>query len=137
MFKKAFYLWLDIAIFMFFIIVVDFMLFEDLIIYWRMFYYVKEIFIFLFILTILISMFAVGYFFEKHEIVSFQNRFTGYLKLYFAILWRALVFVVPAVGLIAYIFHGSIGSRIATIFIEILAGFPAIYWYLKKNSKNS
>jgi len=137
MFKKAFYLWLDIAIFMFFIIVVDFMLFEDLLIYWGLFFYMKEIFIGLFTVTILFSIFAIGYFFEKHGIVTFQNRFTGYLKLYFAILWRALVFVVPAVGFIAYIYHGSIGSRIATIFIEILAGLPAIYWYLKKNSKNS
>jgi hypothetical protein len=137
MFKKAFYLWLDIAIFMFFIIFIDFMLFEDLLFYWGLFFYMKKIFVGLFILTILISIFAVGYFFEKHGIMKFQNRFLGYLKLYFAILWRALVFVIPVVGLIAYIYHGSIGSRIATIFIEILFGFPAIYWYLKKMSKSS
>jgi hypothetical protein len=91
----------------------------------------KEIFIFIFIVTILISVFALGYFFEKAGIVRFENKIPGYLKLYFSILWRALVFVVPIVGLIAYVYHGSIGSRIATIFIEVLAGFPAIYWYLK------
>ncbi len=135
MFKKAFYLWADIAVFMFFIIVVDFILFEDLIVYWRMLFYVKEIFIGLFVLTLIISVFAVGYFFERYQIVSFKNRFTGYLKLYFSILWRALAVVVPIIGIIAYIYHGSIGSRIATVFIEILAGFPAIYWYLKKNKK--
>ncbi|GAB6075117.1 hypothetical protein [Nautilia lithotrophica] len=137
MYKKAFYLWLNIAIFMFFIIVIDFILFEDLIIYWHKFFYVKEIFISLFAGTILISIFAIGYFFEKQGVISFQNRFIGYLKLYFSIFWRALMFVVPIIGLIAYIYHGSIGSRIATIFIEILAGFPAIYWYLRKISKNS
>ncbi|WP_456479319.1 hypothetical protein [Nautilia sp.] len=137
MFKKAFYLWMDIAVFMFFVILVDFMLFEDLLMYWRLFFYMKEIFIVIFVLTVLISIFALGYFFEKHGIISFKNRITGYLKLYFSILWRALVFVVPIVGIIAFVYHGSIGSRIATIFIEILAGFPAIYWYLKKISKNS
>jgi len=137
MFKKAFYLWADIAIFMFFVIIVDFMLFEDLIFYWGIYFYAKGIFITIFVLTILISVFAVGYFFEKHGIISYQNRLVGYLKIYFAILWRALVFVIPVVGIIAYVYHGSIGSRIVTIFVEILAGFPAIYWYLKNNFKNS
>lgn len=135
MFKKAFLLWFDIAAFMFLVIIADFILFEDLIVYWRMFFYVKEIFIGLFVLTLIISVFAVGYFFERHQIVSFQNRFTGYIKLYFSILWRALAVVMPVIGVIAYIYHGSIGSRIATVFIEILAGFPAIYWYLKKIEK--
>jgi hypothetical protein len=131
MLKKAFYLWGEIAAFMLFIIVADFMIFEALLVYWGLFFYMKEIFISIFVITILISIFTVGYFFEKSGVVKFQNRISGYLKLYFSILWRALVFVVPIVGVIAYIYHGSIGSRIATIFIEIFAGFPAIYWYLK------
>jgi len=131
MLKKAFYLWAEIASFMLFVIVADFMIFEDLLVYWGLFFYMKEIFISIFIVTILISVFALGYFFEKAGIVRFENKIPGYLKLYFSILWRALVFVVPIVGLIAYVYHGSIGSRIATIFIEVLAGFPAIYWYLK------
>ena len=130
MLKKAFYLWAEIASFMLFVIVADFMIFEDLLMYWGLFFYMKEIFISIFVVTILISVFAVGYFFEKAGVVRFENKILGYLKLYFSILWRALVFVIPIVGLIAYVYHGSIGSRIATIFIEILAGFPAIYWYL-------
>ena len=132
--KKAFLLWLDIAIIMFFIIFVDFMLFEDLIFYWQLFYS-KEIFIGLFIITILFSSFFVWYFFERHGVLTFNNRFLSYLKLYFAILWRALVIVIPIIGIIAFIYKGSIGSWIATIFIEILSGFPAIYWYLKRLSK--
>ena len=82
MFKKAFYLWADIAIFMFFIIVVDYMLFEDLIFYWGLYFYAKGIFITIFVLTILISVFVVGYFFEKHGIISYKNRFIGYKDLF-------------------------------------------------------
>ena len=134
MLKRAFLLWKDIAIMMFFIIVVDFIVFEDLIFYWHMFFYVKEIFISIFIITILFSMFFVGYFFERHGVlIAAKNRFFMYMKIYFAVLWRALIIVTPIIGVIAYIYHGSIGSRIFTIFIEILAGFGAIYWFLKKN----
>ncbi|AZV47444.1 hypothetical protein C3L23_09265 [Nautilia sp. PV-1] len=136
MLKKAFNLWLKIAIFMLFVIIADFMIFEVLLVYWHLFFYMKEIFITIFAVTIIFSIFAVGYFFEQFGIeVKAKNRFFKYIKIYFSVLWRALIIVTPVIGLIAYVFHGSIGSRIATIFIEILAGFPAIYWYLKKLDK--
>jgi len=131
--KKAFWLWADIAIFMFFVIIADFMLFDDLMAYWREYYHMKEIFILIFVVTILISIWAIGYFFQRHGIEKVDS-FWKYLKLYFSILWRALIIVFPIIGITAYLFHGSIGSRIFTVFIEILAGYPAIYWYLK--SKN-
>ena len=135
MLKKSFYVWLDIAIFMFFIIFAEFLIFSDLLFYWGMFFYMKEIFIGFFVLTILVSIYFIGYFFNVHNIQI--SGMTGYLKLYFSILWRAMIFVIPTVGLIAYIYHGSIGSRIFTIFVEILAGFPAIYWYmLSKYNRN-
>jgi len=130
MLKKAFSLWLDIAIMMFLVIVVDFIVFEDLMVYTPYWMYMKEIFIGIFIFTLLVSIWAVGYFFNIH---GFKIKGVwGYLKIYWSVFWRAMVFVIPVVGLIAYFFHGSIQSRIFTILIEILAGFPAIYWFLKK-----
>ncbi len=130
MLKKSFRLWLDIASFMFLIIFADFILFSDIVSYTSYWIYMKEIFIFLFISTILFSIWVVGYFFNLYgiKVIGFKN----YLKVYWSILWRALLIVIPIVGIIAYIYKGSVFSRFLTIFVEILAGFPAIYWYLKK-----
>jgi len=80
--------------------------------------------------------FVIGAYFESFGIVKFKNRLFGYLKLYWSILWRALIIVMPIIALISVVFKGSIGSRIFTIFVEFLAGLPAIYWYLKKVVKN-
>ena len=134
MLKKSFLIWADIAFIMMLVIFIDFILFQDMLEYWHLFFYVKDIFISIFIFTIIISVFVTGYFFEFHRVFYFKNRFLGYLKLYFSILWRALVIVVPIIGAIAYIYHGSLNSRVAVIIIEVLAGFPAIYWYMKKIS---
>ena len=131
MLKKAFFLWLDIAIFMFLIIFVDFILFLDVMEYTKYWVYMKEIFIGIFIITILISIWAVGYFFKLKGFFN-PNGVVDYLKLYWSIFWRAMVFVVPIVGIIAYVFKGSIESRFLTIFVEILIGFVAIYWYLRQ-----
>jgi len=131
MLKKAFFLWLDIAIFMFLIIFVDFILFLDVMEYTKYWVYMKEIFIGIFIATILISIWAVGYFFKLRGFFN-PNGVVDYLKLYWSIFWRAMVFVVPIVGIIAYVFKGSIESRFLTIFVEILIGFVAIYWYLRQ-----
>ncbi|WP_457562044.1 hypothetical protein [Caminibacter pacificus] len=135
MMKKAFLLWLDIAIFLFLVIFAGFIVFSDIMTYTNFWFYMKEIFISIFIITIFFSIWAIGYFFNLH---GFKVQgIKQYLKIYWSILWRALIIVTPIIGLIAVIFKGSIFSRILTIFIEILAGFPAIYWYLKKLEKNS
>ncbi|WP_457559937.1 hypothetical protein [Caminibacter sp.] len=127
--KKAFRIWLDISIFMFLIVFVDFLLFQTFVVY---FYSMKQInmfFVSIFIFTILISVFLLGVVFKKYgfEVKTLKD----YFKLYFSILWRALVFAIPVIGIIAMIFKGSIFSRFLTIIVEFLAGLPAIYWYLK------
>ncbi len=109
MFKKALHIWFDIAGMMFLIIFVDFVFFQ-LLMEEGLFFYMKQIFIALFTVTVLASVYFVGFFFNKHKIET--KGFWGYLKLYFAVFWRAMVFVVPVVGLIAVIFKGSIASRI-------------------------
>jgi hypothetical protein len=132
MFKKAFKIWLDISIMMFLIVVADFILFDDFMSYTHLFMYMKEIFITIFVVTIIASFFFLGFFFEKNGItIPAKNKFLSYLKIYWGVLWRALIIVTPIIGIIAVTFHGSIGSRILTIFIEFLAGLPAIWWYLK------
>jgi hypothetical protein len=133
--KESFKLWGYIALMMFLVIFVDFVLFEDFMMYSPYYVYMKEIFIFLFIFTIAVSVFVIGYFFKLRGHFN-PTGIKDYLKLYWAILWRALVIVIPVVGIIAYVFKGSIESRILTIFVEILAGLPAIYWYLKKIKKS-
>jgi hypothetical protein len=130
MLKKAFLIWLDIAIFMFFIVFVDFLMFQTFVVYATSMREVNFIFISIFIITLIASIFLLGIVFEKHGF-KFENKFFGFLKLYFSILWRALVFAIPVIGIIAFIFKGSIFSRFLTIVVEFLAGFPAIYWYLK------
>jgi len=133
-FKFALKIWFYIAAMMSLILFAFFMLFMDIMQYTNYYWYMKQIFIAIFILVIISSFFVVNYYFNFFGIeIKAKNNLTRNIKIYFAVLWRALVFVIPAVGLIAYIYHGSIGSRIFTIFIEILAGFPAIWWFL--NSK--
>jgi len=135
MLKKAFFLWLDIAIFMFLIIFAGFIVFLDTMEFTHLWMYMKVVFIAMFVITILFSVWAVGYFFKLH---GYDIRgIKGYLKLYLMVLIRALIIVIPIVGIIAYIYKGSIFSRFLTIFVEILAGFPAIYWTLRKLEKKS
>ncbi len=133
-FKLAFKLWFYIAGLMSLVIFASFLIFIDIMEYTNYFWYMKEIFITLFVITIIISFFVVNFYFETFQItIKAKNRFTKYLKylkIYFAILWRALVILIPVIGFIAYKYHGSIESRILSIILEILAGFPAIWWYL-------
>ncbi len=134
-FKLAFKLWFYIAGLMSLVIFASFLIFIDIMEYTNYFWYMKEIFITLFVITIIISFFVVNFYFETFQItIKAKNRFTKYLKIYFAILWRALVILIPVIGFIAYKYHGSIESRILSIILEILAGFPAIWWLL--HSKN-
>jgi hypothetical protein len=134
MLKKAFLIWLDISIFMFFVVFVDFLLFQTFVVYAQSMKDINFLFITIFIVTIIFSVFLLGLVFEKHGF-KFENRLKDYLKLYFSILWRALIIAAPFIGIIAFIFKGSIFSRFLTIIIEFLAGFPAIYWYLKSRDK--
>jgi len=136
-FKLAFKIWFYITGVMSLVIFADYILFLDFMMYNNYFWYMKEIFVFLFVFTILISFFIVNYFFDLFKItVPSKNKFIRYLKVYFGILIRALVVLIPIIAFIAIKFHGSIESRIWTIIIEILAGFPAIWWFLnKKNLK--
>jgi hypothetical protein len=132
MLKKSLKIWTEISIMMFLIVFADFILFSDLMLYTNCYKEMNEIFIGIFILTIIASIYFLGFFFEKNEIyVPAKNKFVKYLKIYWAVLWRALVIVTPVIGIIAVTFHGSIGSRILTIFMEFLAGLPAIWWYLE------
>ena len=133
MVKKSFLIWVDISIFMFFVVFVDFLMFETFAPYCHTMRQVNVLFVTIFVFTIFISIFLLGEVFKKY---GYQIRsIKEYLKLYFSILWRALVFVIPVVGLIAFVFKGSVFSRLLTIFIEFLVGFPAIYWYLKTIQK--
>jgi len=132
--KIAFNIWLQTAGIMSLVLFADYILFFDFMMYSNLFWYMKEIFIGLFIVTIIISFFVINYFFEIYKIqIPARNKLTRYFKIYFGILWRALIILVPIIGFIALKYHGSIQSRIWTVIIEVLAGFPAIWWYL--NSK--
>ena len=136
-FILAFKLWLYIAGMMGLIIFASFLIFMDIMQYTSYMWYMKEIFIAIFIIVIISSFFIVNFYFNLFGInVKSKNKFTKYLKIYFGILWRALIIVTPVIGFIAYKYHGSIGSRIFTIFVEIIAGLPAIWWFLyNKNIK--
>ncbi|GAB6045788.1 hypothetical protein JCM11957_13860 [Caminibacter profundus] len=83
--KKAFKLWFHIAGVMFLVVFVDFLLFNDFLMS-GYYFYMKEIFIAIFVVTIIISVFVIGAYFESFGIVKFKNRFFGYLKLYWSIL---------------------------------------------------
>ncbi|GAX88266.1 conserved hypothetical protein [Lebetimonas natsushimae] len=138
LFKPAFKLWFHIAGIMSIIIFMMFLLFLDLMMYFRMFMYVKFIFISEFIVTIIISFFVVNKYFEVFNIkINEKNKIKKYFKIYFGILWRALLILIPIISFIAITYKGSVESRIWTIIIEIMAGFPAIWWYLKSNKKKS
>jgi len=136
-FLLAFKLWCYIAGMMSLVIFVSFLLFMDIMQYTNYFYYMKEIFIGTFITVIVISFFVVNFYFDLFGIeIKSKNKFIKYLKVYFGILWRALIILIPIIGFIAYKYHGSIESRIITIIIEIIAGLPAIWWFLQnKNIK--
>ena len=130
-FKLAFKVWFYIAAFMSMVIFVDFIIFMDFMQYSNFYFYMKEIFIGLFILTIVISFFTVNLYFDMFGIkTEGKNRFIKMLKIYFGIFWRAFIILIPIIGFIAYKYHGSVESRIWTIIIEILVGFPAIWWFL-------
>ena len=131
-FKLAFKLWFYISVTMSLVIFVMYLLFIDLT--QSYFWYMKDIFIGLFIITIIISFFVINTYFETFNIqIKSKTKIGKYFKIYFGILWRALLILIPIIGFIAFKYHGSIESRIATIIIEILVGFPAIWWFL--NSK--
>ncbi len=133
-FKLAFKLWFYIAGIMSLVIFAVYLLFINLM--QSYFWYMKEIFIGLFIITIIISFFVINAYFETFNIqIKSKTKLGKYFKIYFGILWRALVILIPIIGIIAYEYHGSIESRIITIFLEILAGLPAIWWFLNKNLK--
>ena len=135
-FKMAFKIWLYIAGFMSLVIFIDFIIFMDFMEYSNYFWYMKEIFIALFIITIIISFFIVNLYFDLFKInIKAKNKFIKMLKIYWSILWRALLILIPIIGFIAYKYHGSIESRIATIIVEILVGFPAIWWFLTKTNR--
>ncbi len=132
-FKLAFKLWFHIAGIMSLIIFAFYLIFIDIMEYTNYFWYMKEIFITLFVITIIISFFVVNFYFDSFKIrIEAKTSFKKHLKIYFGILWRALVILAPIIIFIAYKFHGSIESRILTIIFEILAGFPAIWWFLYK-----
>ena len=109
------------------VIFVDFIIFIDFMQYSNLYFYMKEIFIVLFILTIIISFFVINLYFYLFGIdIKAKNKF----KIYFGILWRAIVILILIISFITYKYHGSLESRIWTIIIEILVGFPAIWWFL-------
>jgi len=127
----AFKIWFYIAGIMGLVIFAAFLIFMDIMQYTNYFYYMKEIFIGIFVAVIIISFFVVNFYFDLFGIeIKSQNKYTKYLKIYFGILWRALIILIPVIGFIAYEYHGSIESRIITISIEIIAGLPAIWWFL-------
>ncbi len=124
-------LWGYIATFMTLVIFADFILFMDFMQYSNLYFYIKEIFIGLFILTIIISFFIVNLYFHLFGIdIKAKNKFLKMIKIYFGILWRAILILIPIIAFIAYKYQGSIQSRIWTIIIEIFVGFPAIWWFL-------
>jgi len=134
-FLVAFKLWCYIAGMMSLVIFVSFLIFMDIMEYTNYFYYMKEIFVGIFITVIVISFFVVNFYFDLFKIeIKSKNKFIKYLKVYFGILWRALIILIPVIGFMAYKYHGSIESRIAAIIIEVIAGLPAIWWFLQ--SKN-
>ena len=136
MFKKSLKLWLHIAGIMSLVILALSILFFNIMQNYYMYKYIKPIFIGIFIAVIIISFFVINAYFEAFGIKIKTKTKTGrYFKIYFGILWRAILIVTPIIGFIAYKYHGSIPSRIATIIVEILAGLPAIYWFLKSNIK--
>ena len=136
-FKLAFQLWFYIAALMSLVIFASFLLFVDIMEYtYYFFFYMKEIFIGIFTGVIIISFFVVNAYFDTFNIkVKAKTKISRYFKIYWGVLWRALVILIPIVGFIASTYHGSIQSRIATIIIEILVGFPAIWWFLAKINK--
>ena len=130
-FLLAFKLWSYIAGMMSLIIFASVILFMDIMQYTNYYFYMKEIFVVIFISVIVISFFVVNHYFELFNInVKAKNKITKYFKIYFGILWRAILILSPIIGFIAYKYHGSITSRIITIIIEIIAGLPAIWWFL-------
>jgi len=137
-FLLALKLWSYIAGIMSLVIFASFLLFIDIMQYTNYFIYTKEIFIAIFITVIIISFFIINIYFDLFgiKVVSKTNTIK-HLKIYFGILWRALVILFPIISFIAYTYQGSIESRIATIIIEIIAGLPAIWWFLySKNVQN-
>ena len=136
-FKLAFKLWFHIAGIMSMVIFASFLLFVDIMEYTSYFFwYMKEIFIAIFSGVIIISFFVVNAYFDAFNIkVKAKNKLLRYFEIYWGILWRALIILIPIIGFIAYTYHGSITSRIATIIIEILVGFPTIWWFLAKINK--
>jgi len=136
-FKLAFKLWFYIAGIMSMAIFASFLLFVDIMQYnYYFFYYMKEIFIGIFTGIIIISFFVINAYFNAFGIkIKAKTKIERYFKIYWGILWRAILILIPIIGFIASTYHGSIQSRIATIIIEILVGFPAIWWFLVKINK--
>jgi amino acid transporter len=136
LFKLVFKIWFHIAGIMSIVIFMMFLVFLDLMMYTRLFIYMKYVFVLEFIITIIVSFFVVNKYFEIFGIdIGEKNKIKKYFKIYFGILWRAVLILIPIVGYIAMKYKGSIESRIWTIIIEILVGFPAIWWYLASNKK--
>jgi hypothetical protein len=136
MFKKSLKLWIHIAGLMSLVILAFSILFFSLMQNYYMYHYIKPLFIGIFITVIVISFFVINAYFEAFGIkIDAKTKIGRYLKIYFGILWRAMIILIPIIGFIAYKYHGSIPSRIATIIVEIIAGLPAIYWFLKSTSK--
>ena len=133
-FQLAFKLWFYIAGVMSLVIFTSFILFIDIMEYtYYFFWHMKEIFIGIFTGVIIISFFVINAYFDAFNIqIKAKTKIGRYFKIYWGILWRAIIILIPIIGFIASTYHGSIQSRIATIIIEILAGFPAIWWFLTK-----
>ncbi|MGE4547733.1 MAG: hypothetical protein AB7E28_08175 [Desulfurella sp.] len=57
------------------------------------------------------------------------------LSIYFALTLRAIIILLPLLGILAFFSKGDIIGRIYAVVLEFMVGYPSIYWYLKDRSK--
>jgi hypothetical protein len=58
------------------------------------------------------------------------------LSIYLSLTIRAIIILLPFLGILAFISKGDIIGRAYAVILEFMVGYPSIYWYLKNRSKH-
>ncbi|OSS41121.1 hypothetical protein DESAMIL20_2059 [Desulfurella amilsii] len=104
----------------------------------------NTLFVGIFLIFMIISIFVIYMKFKKASaknenlnkiLPSHKYLIQDAVLIYFSLTIRAIIILLPLLGILAFFSKGDIIGRIYAVVLEFMVGYPSIYWYLKSRSK--
>jgi hypothetical protein len=139
----AFNLWVTICIKMLIVLFISVSIFIGGIVIFKI--SENTIFICIFLIFMIISIIVIYREFKKarakneslNKILPLHKySIQDALYIYFALTLRAIIILLPLLGILAFFSKGDIIGRVYAVVLEFMVGYPSIYLYLKSRSKH-